>query len=123
MSKQNIGKVVQVIGPVLTSVSDGQLPELLNAIEIQRRDRKIVAEVAQHIGDNKIAAFHERHRRYGARLDAVIPAFPSPCPWAISAWAAFLTCWVRPSTISLILKNVERWPIHRPALLMRQETH
>ena len=31
---------------------DGQLPELLSAIEIQSGDRKIVAEVAQHIGDN-----------------------------------------------------------------------
>ena len=53
MSKQNIGKVVQVIGPVLDiRFEDGQLPELLNAIEIQSGDRKIVAEVAQHIGDN-----------------------------------------------------------------------
>ena len=33
MSKQNIGKVVQVIGPVLDiRFEDGQLPELLNAI-------------------------------------------------------------------------------------------
>ena len=49
MSKQNIGKVVQVIGPVLDiRFEDGQLPELLNAIEIQSGDRKIVAEVAQN---------------------------------------------------------------------------
>ncbi len=53
MSSQNIGKVVQVIGPVLDiRFEDGCLPELLNAIEIQNGDRKIVAEVAQHIGDN-----------------------------------------------------------------------
>ena len=53
MSTKNIGKVVQVIGPVLDiRFQDGQLPELLSAIEIQSGDRKIVAEVAQHIGDN-----------------------------------------------------------------------
>ena len=53
MSTKNIGKVVQVIGPVLDiRFQDGQLPELLSAIEIQNDDRKIVAEVAQHIGDN-----------------------------------------------------------------------
>ena len=45
MSTKNIGKVVQVIGPVLDiRFQDGQLPELLSAIEIQSGDRKIVAE-------------------------------------------------------------------------------
>jgi hypothetical protein len=48
-----MGKVVQVIGPVLDiRFEDGHLPELLNAIEIMNGDRKITAEVAQHIGDN-----------------------------------------------------------------------
>ena len=53
MNMQNIGKVVQVIGPVLDiRFEDGHLPELLTAIEIQNGDKKIVAEVAQHVGDN-----------------------------------------------------------------------
>ncbi|MCI5956633.1 MAG: F0F1 ATP synthase subunit beta, partial [Clostridiales bacterium] len=50
MSTQNIGKVIQVIGPVLDiRFQDGHLPELLSAIEIQNDDKKIVAEVAQHV--------------------------------------------------------------------------
>ena len=53
MSSQHIGKVVQVIGPVLDiRFEDGHLPELLSAIEIPCGERTIVAEVAQHIGDN-----------------------------------------------------------------------
>ncbi len=53
VSEKNIGKVVQVIGPVLDiRFEDGHLPELLSAIEIMNGDKKIVAEVAQHIGDN-----------------------------------------------------------------------
>ena len=53
MSDKNMGKVVQVIGPVLDiRFEDGHLPELLNAIEIMNGDKKITAEVAQHIGDN-----------------------------------------------------------------------
>ena len=53
MNTQNIGKVVQVIGPVLDiRFEDGHLPELLSAIEIMNGEQKIVAEVAQHIGDN-----------------------------------------------------------------------
>ena len=55
MSMQHIGKVVQVIGPVLDiRFEDGQLPELLSAIEIQNGDKKVVAEVAQHVGDNVV---------------------------------------------------------------------
>ena len=53
MEKQNIGTIVQVIGPVLDiRFKDEHMPALLNAIEIHFDDRKLVAEVAQHIGDN-----------------------------------------------------------------------
>ena len=47
------GKISQIIGPVIDiKFEEGHMPELLNAIEIQDGDRKIVAEVAQHIGDD-----------------------------------------------------------------------
>ena len=53
MSKQNIGTVIQVTGPVLDiRFADGQLPDLLNAIEIDNQGKKLVVEVAQLIGDN-----------------------------------------------------------------------
>ncbi|MTI53381.1 F0F1 ATP synthase subunit beta [Geosporobacter ferrireducens] len=52
---QNIGKVVQIIGPVLDiKFNSENLPELLNAIEVQIGDRKITAEVSQHIGDDTV---------------------------------------------------------------------
>ena len=52
---KNIGTVIQVVGPVLDiRFSDDCLPDLLNAIEIVNGDKKIVAEVAQHIGDNVV---------------------------------------------------------------------
>ena len=51
----NKGTVIQVMGPVLDiRFADDQLPQLLNAIEIPLGDRIIVAEVAQHIGDNVV---------------------------------------------------------------------
>jgi len=47
------GTVIQVVGPVLDiRFDDGCLPELLSAIEIKNGEATIVAEVAQHIGDN-----------------------------------------------------------------------
>ncbi|MDR7856942.1 F0F1 ATP synthase subunit beta [Tissierella sp.] len=51
--EKNIGKIVQVIGPVVDiRFSEDNLPELLNAIEIEKDGKKIVVEVAQHIGDD-----------------------------------------------------------------------
>ena len=53
MSEKHIGKVIQVIGPVLDiQFEDGQLPELLNAIEIDNHGEKLIVEVAQLTGDN-----------------------------------------------------------------------
>jgi len=53
MSEKHIGKVIQVIGPVLDiQFKDGELPDLLNAIEIDNHGRKLVVEVAQLTGDN-----------------------------------------------------------------------
>ncbi|MSS43291.1 F0F1 ATP synthase subunit beta [Anaerosalibacter bizertensis] len=51
----NIGKIVQVIGPVVDiRFSEENLPNLLNAIEIDNNGDKLVVEVAQHIGDDTV---------------------------------------------------------------------
>ncbi len=55
MSEKNIGKVVQIVGAVVDVRFDkDRLPDLLNAIEIDNNGTKIVAEVAQHIGDDVV---------------------------------------------------------------------
>ena len=52
---KHIGTVIQVMGPVLDiRFEDGQLPELLSAIHVKNGEKTIVAEVAQHIGDNVV---------------------------------------------------------------------
>ena len=52
---KNKGTVVQVMGPVLDiRFEEDQLPSLLNAIEVPNGDKTIIAEVAQHIGDNVV---------------------------------------------------------------------
>ena len=49
----NIGKVVQVMGPVVdVKFNEGELPEILNALTIPIGDRVLTVEVAQHVGDN-----------------------------------------------------------------------
>lgn len=55
MSEKSNGTVIQVTGPVLDiEFSDGALPKLLNAIELEHDGKKLVLEVAQHIGDNVV---------------------------------------------------------------------
>lgn len=50
-----IGKVYQVIGPVVDIIfDDGQMPEIYNAIEIVFNNKKIIVEVQQHVGDNVV---------------------------------------------------------------------
>ena len=53
MEKLTVGKVVQVMGPVVdVRFNEGELPEILNALTIPVGERKLTVEVAQHIGDN-----------------------------------------------------------------------
>ena len=57
-----IGKIVQIIGPVLdVEFEAGHLPELYNALEITGTSDtgdpiRVVAEVQQHIGRNQVRA-------------------------------------------------------------------
>ena len=51
----NKGLIHQIIGPVIdVKFNPEEMPQLNNAIEIQHGDRKVVAEVAQHMGDDVV---------------------------------------------------------------------
>ena len=53
MDKKNIGKVIQVMGPVVDVLfNEGELPTIYNALTINLGQRILTVEVAQHIGDN-----------------------------------------------------------------------
>ncbi len=48
------GRVTQVIGAVVDVKFDGDLPEILNALETDNRGNRLVLEVAQHLGENSV---------------------------------------------------------------------
>ena len=50
------GKVARIIGPVVDVHFEGDLPEILNALTIQRPTGTLVLEVAQHLGENTVRA-------------------------------------------------------------------
>ena len=125
MSTKNIGKVVQVIGPVLDiRFQDGQLPELLSAIEIQNGDRKIVAEVAQHIGDNVARCVSMNATDGMVRgLDAVDTGGPITVPVGDKCLGRIFNLLGQPIDEKPAPEDVERWPIHRqPPSFEEQET-
>jgi F-type H+-transporting ATPase subunit beta len=54
---QAVGKIVQIIGPVLDiKFEANSLPNILDAVEIFNGDIRIVAEIAQHVGDTTVRA-------------------------------------------------------------------
>ena len=59
MATENVGRVVQVIGPVVDVEFDKQVPAIFNAVRIQGASEgnaviDVVAEVEQHLGENRV---------------------------------------------------------------------
>ena len=48
------GKVTQVIGAVVDVQFDGVLPSILNSLEVEDHEIRLVLEVAQHLGENTV---------------------------------------------------------------------
>ena len=48
------GKISQVIGAVVDVEFNGDLPPILNALEIDNEGNKLILEVAQHLGENEV---------------------------------------------------------------------
>jgi F-type H+-transporting ATPase subunit beta len=120
---KNIGKVVQVIGPVLDVEFESEhLPELYNALRIRGKtdagtDIDVVVEVQQHIGRNQVRAVAM------SSTDAVVRGME------VEDTGSAITVPVGAAALGRILnvignpvdngppipEDVERWPIHRPA--------
>ncbi len=56
MTTTSVGKVTQVLGAVVDVQFDGTLPAILNAIEVENEGKRLVMEVAQHLGENTVRA-------------------------------------------------------------------
>ena len=54
MAKNTIGKITQVLGAVVDVQFDGDLPAILNALHAENQGKRLVLEVAQHLGENTV---------------------------------------------------------------------
>jgi F-type H+/Na+-transporting ATPase subunit beta len=120
---KNVGRVVQVIGPVLDVEFESEhLPELYNALRIRGKtdagaNIDVVVEVQQHIGRNQVRAVAM------SSTDAVVRGME------VEDTGSAITVPVGAAALGRILnvigdpvdngppipEDVERWPIHRPA--------
>jgi len=112
----NIGKVVQVIGPVLDiEFEPEQLPELYNAVTLKVDSGQLVAEVEQHIGRNQVRAVAMSSTDGVVRgMDVVDTGQPITVPVGKPALGRILNVIGEPVDEGPpIPKDAERWPIHR----------
>ena len=114
---QNIGQVIQVMGPVLDiRFPDGKLPELLNAIEIKNGDTQVVAEVAQHIGDNGVRCIAMRSTDGLRRgMDAVDTGAPIRVPVGEECLGRVFNLLGQTIDEGAQVDTAQRWSIHRDA--------
>ena len=117
MPEKHIGKVVQITGPVLDiRFKDGELPALLNAVELDNHGKKLVVEVAQHIGDNVARCIAMAATDGLVRgVDAVDTGGPINVPVGDACLGRGFNLLGEPVDEQPAPENVEHWPIHRAA--------
>ncbi|MGE4014131.1 MAG: F0F1 ATP synthase subunit beta [Alphaproteobacteria bacterium] len=54
MAKNNVGKITQVLGAGVDVQFDGDLPQILNALHVEHQGKRLVLEVAQHLGESTV---------------------------------------------------------------------
>ena len=115
MENMNKGKVTAVIGPVLDiKFENGELPKLLNAIEITHSSGKIVAEVAQHIGDDVVRCIAMSSTDGLVRgAEAVDTGHKISVPVGDCTLGRIFNLLGEPVDNLPAPENAERWEIHR----------
>ena len=124
MSERHIGKVVQVTGPVLDiRFAEGELPALLNAIEIDVNSRRLVAEVAQQIGDDVVRCIAMSSTDGLVRgTDAVDTGGAITVPVGDACLGRVFNLLGEPVDEGPAPETAERWAIHRPAPSYEEQT-
>ena len=114
---KNKGTVVQIMGPVLDiRFEEDQLPSLLNAIEVPNGDKTIIAEVAQHIGDNVVRCIAMSSTDGLQRgTEVTDTGAPISVPVGDECLGRVFNLLGQPIDNKPDVQAQERWPIHRPA--------
>ncbi|MEK9629393.1 MAG: F0F1 ATP synthase subunit beta [Nitrospinota bacterium] len=118
----NKGKIIQVMGPVVdVSFEDGVLPDLYNAIHIERdgeggEKETLVCEVALHLGDNAVrsVAMHSTDGLVRG-MEAVDTGAPISVPVGEEVLGRILNVVGEPVDKKPPVESKAKWSIHRDA--------
>jgi F-type H+-transporting ATPase subunit beta len=115
----NTGQIIEIKGVVIDAVFPDRLPEILHAVEIQinRPDgttATLVAEVQQHLGDDRVRAVAMDSTDGLARgTDVVDTGGPISVPVGDSTLGRIWNVIGQPVDDKPAIEGVERWSIHR----------
>ena len=121
---ERVGKIVQIIGPVLdVEFAGGDLPAIYNALRIARsvgdgeESVDVIAEVEQHLGENRVRAVAMTATDGMQRgMDAVDTGAPISVPVGPKTLGRVLNVLGEPVDFpDRPVESEERWPIHRAA--------
>ena len=124
MSEKHVGKIIQITGPVMdVRFEEGELPSLLNALEIKTPDRTVIAEVAQQIGDDVVRCIAMSSTDGLVRgMDAVDTDSPITVPVGEECLGRVFNLLGEPVDNGPVPEVKERWSIHRPAPSFEDQT-
>ncbi len=124
MSKNHIGEVIQVVGPVLDiRFAHGELPTLLNAIEIDNKGIKLIAEVAQQTGDNTVRCIAMNSTDGLVRgTKAIDTGGPIRVPVGEECLGRVFNLLGEPVDEKPAPQTDARWAIHRQAPIYEEQT-
>jgi F-type H+-transporting ATPase subunit beta len=110
------GKITQIIGAVVDVKFDGDLPEILSALECKNGDNRLVLEVAQHLGESTVRTISMDASEGLKRGDEVINTkAPIQVPVGPETLGRIINVIGEPIDEKGEVKTKEKWPIHRAA--------
>src|SRR5258708_25748649 len=128
-SKQQIGRIVQIIGPVVdVEFEAGHLPAIYNALHIQAPAREgrealdVIAEVEQHLGENRVRAVAMKPTDGMQRgMEATDLGEPISVPVGPETLGRVLNVLGEPVDFpDRPVQSKARWPIQRAAPTLQQ---
>ena len=117
MAEQTIGKITQIVGAVLDiKFTEGNLPEINEAISIDRDGGRLVVEVAQHLGDDTVRCIAMGPTDGLVRgMEAVATGAPITVPVGEHTLGRIFNVLGEPIDNKPAPTDVSYEPIHRPA--------
>ena len=110
------GKITQIIGAVVDVKFDGELPEILSALECKNGDNRLVLEVAQHLGESSVRTIAMDATEGLKRGDEVTATgAPIQVPVGPETLGRIINVIGEPIDEKGEVKTKEKWPIHRAA--------